>query len=126
MSSTLARSARERSPIAKIYLVTYLSEKFGSRETVRPHHRANNVKSHTFQLVWGPATFIASPSCDELTAVKTVSADQNQMTASWAQMSTHRGYVSFFFLTYPLASYWFLFVNLLTGASLLPLVKHIY
>ena len=74
MSSTLARSARERSPIAKIYLVTYLSEKFGSRETVTsvcPHHRSNNVKSHTFQLVWGPATFIASLSCDELTAVKT-------------------------------------------------------
>ena len=42
------------------------------RATVRPHHRATNVYSHTFQRVWEPRRkLIAHQCCDQLTAVKT-------------------------------------------------------
>ena len=42
------------------------------RASARPHHRATNVYSPTFQLIWEPKRkLIAHQCCDQLTAVKT-------------------------------------------------------
>ena len=59
---------------------------------VHPHCRATNVKSHTFSLMWEPATwYCTSMSWSIENCQNRVSVDQYHLTVSWVQVSTHGG-----------------------------------
>ena len=86
--------------------------KFGNHVTVhRPSAPQGNQCSISHFLTSLGAqedwycTHIAHQCCDQLTTVSAVSADQYQPNVSRAQVSTHRGLVSFW--SYPLTSYQF-------------------
>ena len=94
-----------------------------SPSTRPPTPQGNNVKSHTFSLVWEPATWYCTSVLWSIDCCQNrVSTDQYQMTFSRAEVSTHRGYV--FLWSYPLTSYEYSIAS--ARALPLALVKSIY
>ena len=108
-SSTLARRLRENCPIAKkIWLLSTQGMLVVKCPPVRTTEKPI-WKCHTFQLVWERTTWYCTSILRSIDSCQNrVSVDQYDMTISQAQVSTHQGYL-FFFFCYPLTSQYFSF-----------------
>ena len=85
-------------PVREVLVVTW--QYSVSPSTRPPTPQGNNVKSHTFSLVWEPATWYCTSVLWSIDCCQNrVCTDQYQMTFSRAEVSTHRGYV--FLWSYP-------------------------
>ena len=108
-----APSARNRAPwvrkwrklpIRENLVISTPTARPPARETVRPHHRATNVHSYFGSTgILMLHTYCTSMLWSIDSGQNRISADQSHLTVSRAQVSTHRGRVSFW--SYPLTSY---------------------
>ena len=106
-------------PVREVLVVTWQYSVSPSTRPLTP--QGNNVKSHTFSLVWEPATWYCTSVLWSIDCCQNrVCTDQYQMTFSRAEVSTHRGYV--FLWSYPSYEY------SIPSARALPLalIKSIY
>ena len=91
--------ARKCNPKSKKMWKSIHPKNFGSNMNlllpISLHHRATNVKFHTFKLVWEAAPWYPTSMCNL--------ADQSHMTILQARVSTHQDDM-FFFLSHQLTN----------------------
>ena len=95
-----ARRARERSPAKQSKYPRNFGSHVTVRPSVRPHHKASDVKCHTLCLLWEPATWYCTSMFWSIDTHWPVSHDCIAVSG----VDTSRWRV---FLCYPLISYYF-------------------